>query len=93
MQLSALCWLKNGVTARGLPDAIGTLTRTDSGVRLEVRAESLDWIGRVLAGLGCRLTIEQPAELRLTIASLARSLQGSAEAKGPPAVLSLTRTE
>jgi predicted DNA-binding transcriptional regulator YafY len=61
-----------------LPDAVGALTPADGGARLEARIESLDWMARVLAGLGCRVTIEQPPELRERVAELGRLLQESA---------------
>jgi hypothetical protein len=37
-------------------------------------------MARVLAGLGCRLTIERPPELREKVAELGRHLQESARA-------------
>jgi predicted DNA-binding transcriptional regulator YafY len=67
-----------GIARSRLPDLLGVLTPADGGVRLDARVESLDWIARVLAGLGCRFTIERPAELRTTVTALARSLQESA---------------
>jgi predicted DNA-binding transcriptional regulator YafY len=65
-----------------LPDSLGVLTpiRQDC-VRLDARVESLDWIARVLAGLGCGFTIEEPDELREIAAALGRSTQISAETK------------
>jgi predicted DNA-binding transcriptional regulator YafY len=69
------------IAQRRLPDSLGVLTPTDGGVRLEVRVESLDWIARVIAGLGCRFTIEEPRELRRTIAALGRVLQDCARAE------------
>jgi predicted DNA-binding transcriptional regulator YafY len=68
------------VAHRRLPDSLGVLTTTDDGVRLDVQVESLDWIARVIAGLGCGFTIERPAELRATIAALAGVLHESAHA-------------
>ncbi|HVV57553.1 MAG TPA: YafY family protein [Gaiellaceae bacterium] len=66
-------------TARArLPETFGTLTAADGGSRLEARAESLDWVARVLAGLGCPFTIERPARLRTAVASLADALASSA---------------
>lgn len=68
-----------------LPELLGILTPIDEGrVRLDARVESLDWTSRVLAGLGCEFTIEQPDELRAKIAAVARSLQESAHRAGVP---------
>ncbi len=66
-------------TARArLPETFGTLTAADGGSRLEARAESLDWVARVLAGLGCPFAIENPDELRTAVAALADAIELSA---------------
>jgi len=46
--------------------------------RLRARAERLDGMARLLAGLGAPLTIVEPPELRAELAALARSLTASA---------------
>jgi predicted DNA-binding transcriptional regulator YafY len=61
-----------------LPDVLGVLTPADTCTRLEARVESLDWIARILAGLGCSFTIETPADLRSIVATLAGRLEESA---------------
>ncbi len=43
-------------------------------VRVEFRAERLDWVPALLAGLDRPFVIEEPAELRLHVAELARRL-------------------
>jgi predicted DNA-binding transcriptional regulator YafY len=78
-QLSVVIDLPLELARRRLPDSIGALTPADGGSRLQARIESLDWIARVLAGLGCRVTIEHPPELRERLSDLGRSLQESAE--------------
>lgn len=65
-----------------LPASVGVLTATDAGTRLEVRVESLAWIARTLASLGCRLSVERPPELRDELAGLGRLLQESTAAHG-----------
>jgi len=42
---------------------------------LRMRVESLDWMARVLAGLGCEFCVVQPSELRESVANLARRLE------------------
>jgi predicted DNA-binding transcriptional regulator YafY len=79
-QVSVLLELRPELAQSRLPDSLGELTATDDGVRLDVQVESLDWIARVLAGLGCRFRIERPAELRRTVAALGDLLQESARA-------------
>jgi predicted DNA-binding transcriptional regulator YafY len=64
-----------------LPDDVGVLTSAGDGTRLETRVESLDWMARVLAGLGCRLEVEGPVELRARIGALGRVLQESTAAR------------
>ncbi len=46
--------------------------------RLLARAERLDGMARMLAGLGAPLTVVEPDELRAELAALARSLNASA---------------
>src|SRR5215472_11438011 len=63
-ELSVLIALPLEVARSRLPDSVGVLTPAGGDTRLEAQVESLDWMARVLAGLGCRLTIEHPPELR-----------------------------
>jgi predicted DNA-binding transcriptional regulator YafY len=67
-------------TAR-LSPRLGLLSPTEGGTRLEMSVDSLDWMARVLAGLGCSFTIEQPPELRARVAALAARLETSARAE------------
>jgi predicted DNA-binding transcriptional regulator YafY len=50
-------------------------------VRVRWRAERLDWVPSVLAGLGRPFIIEQPDELRERVCALARELVSWAEAR------------
>jgi predicted DNA-binding transcriptional regulator YafY len=77
-QVSVLIDLPFELARNRLPDSVGVLTPATHGARLEAQVESLEWITRVLAGLGCRLTIERPPELRSKVAALGRALQQSA---------------
>ncbi|MEU4562894.1 WYL domain-containing protein [Actinoplanes sp. NPDC023936] len=62
---------------RRVPATVATLTRTPSGVRLVARAERLDGMARMLAGLGFDFTVESPAELRDEVAALADRLRAA----------------
>jgi hypothetical protein len=42
-----------------------------------MRVGSLDWMAGVLARLGCRFTIDEPAELRESVRQLAGRLTAS----------------
>jgi predicted DNA-binding transcriptional regulator YafY len=50
-----------------------------AGTRLRARAERLDGMARMLAGLGAALTVVEPPELRDELRALAASLAASAE--------------
>ena len=50
----------------------------DSAVRVELRAERLDWVPAVLASLDRPFVIERPDELRGLVAALAERLAASA---------------
>jgi predicted DNA-binding transcriptional regulator YafY len=52
----------------------GTLTEVDGGTRLDVRAENLDGMARMLAGLAWPFTVERPDELRQALADQAARL-------------------
>ena len=60
---------------RRLPPTVGTLTEVDGGVRLSARAERLDGMARMLAGLGWPFRIEYPDALRDEVRALARALE------------------
>ncbi|MEU4427505.1 YafY family protein [Actinoplanes sp. NPDC024001] len=59
---------------RRIPPTVATLSRTDAGVRLTARAERLDGMAQMLAGLGWDFTVETPDELRAEVAALAARL-------------------
>ncbi|HWM00773.1 MAG TPA: YafY family protein [Actinophytocola sp.] len=63
-----------------LPATVATLTETEAGVRLQLRANRLSWAAAVLAWLGCPFVIESPAELRTEVRALATHLSTCAEA-------------
>jgi predicted DNA-binding transcriptional regulator YafY len=71
-----------------VPATLGELRPAGSGTRLEMRADSLDWVAGVLAGLGSDFRIIRPDELREHVADLgarlvASSGSESAAAKAP----------
>jgi predicted DNA-binding transcriptional regulator YafY len=63
---------------RRIPPAVGALTETDGGVLLRARAERLDGMARLLAGLGRPFDIRTPDELRTAVRELAGLLLRSA---------------
>lgn len=60
--------------SRRIPPSVATLTETPDGVLLRTRAESLDGMAAMLAGLGFPFTILSPQELRTAVRRLAESL-------------------
>jgi predicted DNA-binding transcriptional regulator YafY len=68
---------------RRLPANLANLERVDADAatadatlyRLRFRAERLDWVPSILAGLDSPFTIEEPAELRDGVAALAKRLE------------------
>ncbi|MCP9947587.1 helix-turn-helix transcriptional regulator [Actinomadura madurae] len=63
---------------RRIPAATATLAEDAGGVLLTTRAERLDGMARMLAGLGFPFVIRRPGELRGHVRDLARSLQEQA---------------
>ncbi|TDC77690.1 YafY family transcriptional regulator [Actinomadura sp. 7K507] len=59
---------------RRIPASTATLTEEDGGVLMVTRAERLDGMARMLAGLGFPFVIRRPAELRGHVRALARTL-------------------
>jgi predicted DNA-binding transcriptional regulator YafY len=57
-----------------VPATLAELTPAGSGTRLQMRADSLDWVAGVLAGLGADFRIIRPEELREQVADLASRL-------------------
>lgn len=66
--------------ATRIPPAVATLAEHPDGVLLTCRAERLDGMAGLLAGLGCDFTIHHPGELRHEVAALARRLDRAANA-------------
>ncbi|TYB42050.1 helix-turn-helix transcriptional regulator [Actinomadura chibensis] len=65
---------------RRVPAAVATLTaEPGGGVLLTARAERLDGMARMLAGLGFGFTVRRPGELRGHVRDLARTLAEQAE--------------
>ncbi|TDW15028.1 helix-turn-helix transcriptional regulator [Kribbella kalugense] len=64
---------------RRLPLGLAVVTPLGSEVRVELRAERLDWVPALLAGLDRPFVIEEPAELRGKVADLANRLASWAE--------------
>ncbi|GIH03982.1 transcriptional regulator [Rhizocola hellebori] len=63
---------------RRLPLTVGALTPVSGGVRLTARADRLDGMAQLLAGLGWAFTIEKPDALRIEVAALADRLRAAA---------------
>lgn len=63
---------------RRVPATVATLTETAGGVVMTTRAEQLDGMARMLAGLGWPFVIRRPAELRGHVRDLARLLDEQA---------------
>ena len=55
--------------------ALGTLEQVPEGVILRCYAADLDWIPRLLVGLGCSLVVLQPPELRDALRKLAEEVK------------------
>lgn len=60
-----------------LPATLAELVEADGGTLLRMRVSSLDWMARILAGLGCGFTIHAPDELRSSVLGLADRLVAS----------------
>ncbi|MBO2456968.1 YafY family transcriptional regulator [Actinomadura sp. LCR2-06] len=63
---------------RRIPATVATLTETGGGVLMTTRAEHLDGMARMLAGLGMPFVVRRPAELRGHVRDLARHLDEQA---------------
>jgi predicted DNA-binding transcriptional regulator YafY len=72
--------LHTGLTeaARRIPPTVGTLAEHPDGVLLTCRAERLDGMAQLLAGLGWEFTVRRPDELRHELVALARRLERAA---------------
>jgi predicted DNA-binding transcriptional regulator YafY len=65
-------------TVEDAPPAPGEDQQTGRWLRVELRAERLDWLPPLLASLDLPFSIEQPGELRDLVAALAGRLSASA---------------
>ena len=78
-------WLPASVAIVAEPPAEGRAdAQTERWLRVELRAERLDWLPGVLASLDRPFTIERPDELRGLVAALA-GLAASARRSRPQA--------
>lgn len=75
-------WLPEGIaTVEELTDA----PAGDGWFRVQLRAEHLDWLPAILAGIGQQFVIEKPDELRAHVHALAQRLTaGAASADSAP---------
>jgi predicted DNA-binding transcriptional regulator YafY len=67
---------------RRLPATMGTVDPVPGGARLTCRAERLDGMAQVLAGLGWDFTVIRPDELRAEVAVIGRRLIALADTVG-----------
>ncbi|MCO6003942.1 WYL domain-containing protein [Actinoallomurus purpureus] len=65
---------------RRIPATVATLSGTDGAVTVRLRAERLEGVARMLAGLGVPFVIRGPEEPRAVVRRLGRDLLRSAEA-------------
>jgi predicted DNA-binding transcriptional regulator YafY len=63
--------------AEHFPPTLAELQPADGGTLLRLRADSLDWAARLLAGAGCDFTILAPPALRDSVRQLARRLDAA----------------
>ncbi len=63
---------------RRIPATVATIDATDGGVVMRARAEHLDGMARMLAGLGRPFAVRRPDALRAAVRELAESLTRSA---------------
>lgn len=78
-QVEVLLDLPVDEAARRIPTTLAELADDPAGTLLRIRADSLDWVATVLAGLGSGFTIRQPNELRASVRALAERLEASGE--------------
>ncbi|QKG19223.1 helix-turn-helix transcriptional regulator [Actinomadura verrucosospora] len=64
---------------RRIPATVATLAESDGGVVMTTRAEHLDGMARMLAGLGLPFIVRRPEELRGHVRDLARHLDEQAD--------------
>ncbi|GII58316.1 transcriptional regulator [Planotetraspora thailandica] len=67
---------------RRIPPSVAALAPADGGVRMTGRADRLDGLAQMMAGLGWPFTVIAPGRLRDEVKALARRLVASAESSG-----------
>lgn len=77
-QVEVLLETDPALARRRIPATVGELSETADGVLLRARAERLDGMAQLLAGLGWPFTIVRPAQLRQAVAQHAARLAGYA---------------
>jgi hypothetical protein len=77
-EVEVLLRLDLAEAARRIPAVVGTLAEHPGGVLLTCRAERLDGVAQLLAGLGCDFTVRRPDDLRAEVLALARRLERAA---------------
>jgi predicted DNA-binding transcriptional regulator YafY len=65
--------------ARRIPAAVASLSEAEGGVLLRTRAERLDGMARLLAGLEWPFVVHTPDELRTALRELAATLTAAAD--------------
>lgn len=65
--------------AARVPATLAEISADETGTRLQMRADSLDWVAGVLAGLGADFQVIRPDELRESLAKLASRLAAGSE--------------
>jgi predicted DNA-binding transcriptional regulator YafY len=63
--------------AAHFPPTLAELEPSGEDTLLKMRAESLDWVARLLAGAGCDFTIRRPDELRGSVHALGERLRAA----------------
>ncbi len=66
-----------------LPSTLAELTADEGGTRVRMRADSLDWVAGVLAGLRADFCVIRPDELRAQLAHLASRVARNAKRSSP----------
>ncbi|WP_229070541.1 YafY family protein [Actinoplanes sp. DH11] len=77
-EVSVLLHTDLDTARRRIPPTVATVTGTPAGVRLTARAERLDGMAQMLAGLGWDFTVESPDALRAELTALADRLRAAA---------------
>lgn len=65
------------LAAERIAATLAELEELGGGTLLRMRVESLDWMARLLAGLGCAFTVRRPDQLRVSVRELGARLLAS----------------